>query len=98
MRLRSFAGAEDEGLCEGYQDHESHNICGGISLEVKNEEIVSQGVDALIERLGYANAVRFIALLGGRGDMTKTIRAKRDKGSLEEIVSRIQKKAKAAQS
>jgi hypothetical protein len=65
-------------------------------LEVKNEKIVSQGVNALIERLGYANAARFIALLGGQGDMTKTLRAVRDKESLEDIVSRMKKRSRVA--
>ncbi len=58
--------------------------------EVK-EKIIAEGVSALIEKLGYANAARFIAFLGGQGDMTKEIRARREKDSLEEIVSRIRK-------
>lgn len=58
-------------------------------MEVKNDKIISQGVSALIEKLGYANAARFIALLGGQGDMTKTIRRQRDKESFEDIVARI---------
>lgn len=60
------------------------------------EKIIADGVSALIEKLGYANAARFIALLGGQGDMTKEIRARREKESLEEIVSRIRKRKSGA--
>lgn len=59
---------------------------------MKNKKIINEGVSALIEKLGHANAVRFIALLGGQGDMTKAIRAKRDKESLVDVVSRIRKR------
>lgn len=59
--------------------------------EVK-EKIIADGVSALIEKLGYTNTARFIALLGGQGDMTKEIRARRKKESIEEIVSRIKKR------
>lgn len=61
-------------------------------MEVKKEKIINDGVSALIDKLGYANAVRFIALLGGHGDMTRVIRAKRDKEALGDIVSRIEKR------
>ncbi len=61
-------------------------------MEVMKEKIINEGVSALIDKLGYANAARFIALLGGQGDMTQVIRAKRDKESLGDIVSRIEKR------
>lgn len=60
------------------------------------EKIINEGVAALIEKLGYANAARFIALLGGREGMVKVIRAKRDKEALEDIVARIKKRHASA--
>ncbi len=59
---------------------------------MKKEKIINEGISALIDKLGYANAVRFIALFGGQGDMTPAIRTKRDKESLDDIVSRIEKR------
>lgn len=49
---------------------------------MKKEQIIS----------GYSNAAHFIATIGGHGDMTRVIRAKRDKEALGDIVSRIEKK------
>jgi len=63
-----------------------------LEAEVKNEKIIARGVTALVEKLGYANAARFIAMLGGQGNMTKLLRKKRDRESLEEIVTRINKR------
>ncbi|GEM_PF-4510765 len=51
-----------------------------------------EGVRALIDRLGYANAARFIAILGGEGDSVVEIREKRMKSELEEIVERIERR------
>jgi len=65
-------------------------------MEVKKDKLINEGVSALIEKLGYANAARFIALLGGQGDMTMVIRERRDKESLEDIVSRIKKRQAGA--
>jgi len=74
------------------KDCKPRELCGGVHIAEVKEKIVTDGVSALIEKLGYANAARFIALLGGQGDMTKEIRARREKESLEEIVLRIRKK------
>jgi hypothetical protein len=44
---------------------------------ITKERILVEGTTALIKRLGYANAARFISLLGGKGDMVVEIRKKR---------------------
>ena len=51
-----------------------------------------EGAKVLIERLGYANAVRFIALLGGEGDSVKEIRKKRMKSDIDKITEIIKKR------
>ncbi|RCV66067.1 hypothetical protein C5S53_00500 [Methanophagales archaeon] len=38
------------------------------------EDLMREGAKALIDRLGYANAARFIAILGGEGDSVRDIR------------------------
>ncbi len=43
---------------------------------ITKERILVEGTTALIKRLGYANAARFISLLGGKGDMVVEIRKK----------------------
>ena len=49
-------------------------------------------VKALIDRLGYANAARFIAILGGEGDSVRDIRARRMKSDIDEIAERIKRR------
>lgn len=56
---------------------------------ITTERVLVEGTTALIKRLGYANAARFISLLGGKGDMIEEIRKKRESESIEEIVKRI---------
>ena len=65
-------------------------------MKVKNitkERILVEGTTALIKRLGYANAARFISLLGGKGDMVVEIREKRESESIGEVVKRIRSKS-----
>lgn len=57
------------------------------------ERILVEGTTALIERLGYANATRFISLLGGKGDTVAEIRKKRESESIEDVVRRIGSKS-----
>ena len=56
------------------------------------EELITEGIEVLIEQLGYANVARFIAMLGGEGDMSKEIRKIREKTSIEDILGRIERK------
>lgn len=56
------------------------------------ERILVEGTTALIKRLGYANAARFISLLGGKGDLVEVIRKKRESESIEDVVGRIRSK------
>ena len=56
------------------------------------EDLMRAGARALIDRLGYANAVRFIAILGGEGDSVSDIRAKRMKSDIDEITERIKRR------
>jgi hypothetical protein len=60
---------------------------------MSTERIIMEGTSALIKRLGYANAARFISLLGGKGDMVKEIRRKRERESIENVVKRIRSKS-----
>lgn len=60
---------------------------------VTKERILVEGTTALIKRLGYANAARFISLLGGKGDMVEEIRKKRESESIEDVVKRIRSKS-----
>jgi hypothetical protein len=53
------------------------------------EDLMREGARALIDRLGYANAARFIAILGGEGDSVIDIREKRMKSDIDEITERI---------
>ncbi|VVB84463.1 Uncharacterised protein [uncultured archaeon] len=65
------------------------------SMKAKNttkERFLIEGTTALIKRLGYANAVRFISILGGKGDMVEEIRKRRESESIEDIVKRIRSK------
>ncbi|MCZ7391807.1 MAG: hypothetical protein ABOK23_12885 [Candidatus Methanoperedens sp.] len=65
-------------------------------MKVKNitkERILVEGTTALIKRLGYANAARFISLLGGKGDMVLEIRKKRESEGIGEVVKRIRSKS-----
>ena len=56
------------------------------------EDLMREGVKALIDRLGYANAARFIAILGGGGDSVIEIREKRMKSDIDEIAERIKRR------
>jgi len=60
---------------------------------ITKERILLEGTSALIKRLGYANAARFISLLGGKGDMVLEIREKRESESIGEVVKRIRSKS-----
>lgn len=57
------------------------------------ERVLVEGTTALIKRLGYANAARFISLLGGKGDIVEEIRKKRESESIEDAVRRIRSKS-----
>ncbi len=64
-------------------------------MKAKNttkERILIEGTTALIKRLGYANAARFISMLGGKGDMVEEIRKRRESESIEDVVKRIRNK------
>ncbi len=64
-------------------------------MKAKNttkERILIEGTTALIKRLGYANAARFISMLGGKGDMVEEIRKRRESESIEDVVKRIRSK------
>ena len=56
------------------------------------EDLMRAGARALIDRLGYENAVRFIAILGGEGDSVSDIREKRMKSDIDEITERIKRR------
>lgn len=56
------------------------------------EDLMREGAKALIDRLGYANAARFIAILGGEGDSVIEIREKRMKSDIDEIAERIKRR------
>ena len=56
------------------------------------EDLMREGAKALIDRLGYANAARFIAILGGEGDSVRDIRERRAKSDIDEIAERIQRR------
>jgi hypothetical protein len=60
---------------------------------ITKERILVEGTTALIKRLGYANAARFISLLGGKGDMVVEIRKKRESEGIGEVVKRIRGKS-----
>jgi len=60
---------------------------------ITKERILLEGKSALIKRLGYANAARFISLLGGKGDMVVEIREKRESESIGGVVKRIRSKS-----
>ena len=59
-------------------------------------EVIREGVRALVERLGPANAARFIAAMGGEGDSVREIRKMRDRetATVEELVERIRAREK----
>jgi hypothetical protein len=65
-------------------------VAKGITLEV---DLMREGAKALIDRLGYANAARFIAILGGEGDSVTEIREKRIKSDIDAIVERIKRRS-----
>jgi len=65
-------------------------VAKGITLEV---DLMREGAKALIDRLGYANAARFIAMLGGEGDSVTEIREKRMKSDIDAIVERIKRRS-----
>lgn len=65
-------------------------VAKGITLEM---DLMREGAKALIDRLGYANAARFIAILGGEGDSVTEIREKRMKSDIDEIVERIKRRS-----
>jgi aspartate/methionine/tyrosine aminotransferase len=56
------------------------------------EDLMREGARALIDRLGYANAARFIAILGGEGDSVIDIRERRMKSDIDEITERIKRR------
>ena len=56
------------------------------------EDLMREGARALIDRLGYANAARFIAILGGEGDSVIEIREERMKSDMDEISERIKRR------
>jgi aspartate/methionine/tyrosine aminotransferase len=56
------------------------------------EDLMREGAKALIDRRGYANAVRFITLLGGEGDSVREIRKRRTKSDIDEIAERIKRR------
>ena len=56
------------------------------------EDLMREGAKALIDRLGYANAARFIALLGGEGDSVREIRERRTKSDIDDIAERIKER------
>ena len=56
------------------------------------EDLMREGARALIDRLGYANAARFIAILGGEGDSVIDIRERRVKSDRDEITERIKRR------
>lgn len=60
---------------------------------ITKERILVEGTTALIKRLGYANAARFISLLGGKGNMVAEIRKKRESEGIGEVVKRIRSKS-----
>jgi hypothetical protein len=60
---------------------------------ITKKRILVEGTTALIKRLGYAKAARFISLLGGKGDMVVEIRKKRESEDIGEVVKRIRSKS-----
>ena len=56
------------------------------------EDLMREGARALIDQLGYANAARFIAILGGEGDSVIDIRERRVKSDIDEITERIKRR------
>ena len=42
------------------------------------EDLMREGAKALIDRLGYADAARFIAIMAGEGDSVKDIKREKD--------------------
>lgn len=56
-------------------------------------DLMREGAKALIDRLGYAGAARFIAILGGEGDSVTEIREKRMKSDIDAIVERIKRRS-----
>jgi hypothetical protein len=70
-------------LFGGYQDMEVAR--DGTRVDAL-ESLMREGAKALIDRLGYANAARFIAMLGGEEDSVTEIREKRMKSDIDAIV------------
>ena len=64
---------------------------GSVSVSAL-EDLMREGARALIDRLGYANAARFIAILGGEGDSVIDIRERRVKSDIDEITERIKRR------
>ena len=60
-----------------------------VKNSVSVQDLMREGAKALIGRLGYADAARFIAIMGGEGDSVKDIRAKRMQSDIDEITERI---------
>ena len=56
------------------------------------EDLMREGAKALMDRLGYANAARFIAMKGGERDSVKGIREKRTQSDIDEITERIKRR------
>lgn len=58
--------------------------------EVKAEvSLLREGMDVLMEGLGPEGAVRFIAMLGGRGDSVKELRRARKGTTVDEVMERV---------
>lgn len=56
------------------------------------ESLMREGAKALIDRLGYADAARFIAIMGGEGDSVTDIREKRMQSDIDEIAEKIKRR------
>ena len=65
---------------------------GIIAEDIASEDLMKEGVKVLINMLGYANAARFIAILGGEGDSVRDIRERRMKSDIDVITERIRRR------
>jgi len=65
---------------------------GIVAEDIPSEDLMKEGVKVLIDRLGYANAARFIAILGGEGDSVRDIRERRMESDIDEITERIKRR------
>ena len=65
---------------------------GIVAEDIASEDLMKEGVKVWISRLGYANAARFIAILGGEGDSVRDIRERRMRLDIDEITERIRRR------